>query len=98
MTYKLTTLELQKHKATVIPDLKALVLSREELTDGFAYEFNGHDEVLDALNTFLKTELLRCEFFAFQLTVRDDKALLHITGRRERRNISKKKWTCSEST
>src|SRR5687767_6146074 len=63
---KLTTPELQKRKATVIAELKALVLTRKELPDGFAYEFNGADEILDKLNTFIKTERMCCDFFIFQ--------------------------------
>ncbi len=80
VTCKLTTPELQKRKATVIADLKALVLSREELTNGYGYKFQGTDEILDKLNDFIKTERMCCDFFTFQLTVEEDVALLHITG------------------
>ena len=77
---KLTTPELQKRKATVIAELKALVVSRKELSNGYVYEFGGSDEILDKLNTFIKTERMCCDFFTFHLTVEDDKALLNITG------------------
>ena len=77
---KLTTPELQKRKATVIAELNALVLNRKELTNGYAYEFDGTDEALDKLNTFIKTERMCCDFFTFQLTVDDNKASLNITG------------------
>ena len=77
---KLTTPELQKRKATVIAELKALVLSRKELTNGYAYEFNGTDEILDKLNAFIKTERMCCDFFTFQLTIEENKALLNIIG------------------
>jgi hypothetical protein len=77
---KLTSVELQKRKATVIAELKALVLSRHELTDGYGYEFEGTDDILDKLNTFIKTERMCCDFFTFQLTVAENKAILNITG------------------
>lgn len=77
---KLTTPELRKRKATVIADLKARVLTKKELEDGFTYEFHSSDEILDKLNDFIKSERLCCEFFVFQLTVREDKAFLNITG------------------
>lgn len=77
---KLTTPELQKRKATVIAELKSLVLVRKELPNGFGYEFSGTDEILDKLNTFIKTERMCCDFFTFQLTVEEDKAILNITG------------------
>jgi hypothetical protein len=80
ITCKLTSVELQKRKATVIAELKALVLSRKELTDGYGYEFEGADDILDKLNTFIKTERMCCDFFTFQLTIEESKAILNITG------------------
>jgi hypothetical protein len=80
VTCKLTTPELQKRKATVIAELKVLVVSRKELVDGYSFEFNGTDETLDKLNIFIKTERMCCDFFTFQLTVETDKAVLNITG------------------
>jgi hypothetical protein len=80
ITCKLTTPELQKRKATVIAELKALVLTRKDLVNGFAYEFIATDEILDQLNIFIKTERMCCDFFTFQLTIEDDLASLHITG------------------
>jgi hypothetical protein len=80
VTCKLTTPELQKRKATVIAELKTLVVSRKELSDGYSFEFNGSDEILDKLNTFIKTERMCCDFFTFQLTVEGEKAILNITG------------------
>ncbi len=79
ITCKLTTPELQKRKATVIAELKVLVLDKKELSNGYGYEFEGTDENLDKLNTFIKTERMCCDFFTFQLTVEENKALLHIT-------------------
>lgn len=80
VTCKLTTPELQKRKATVIAELKALVVAREELSNGYGYEFEGTDDILDKLNTFIKTERMCCDFFTFRLTVEENKALLNITG------------------
>jgi hypothetical protein len=80
ITCKLTTPELQKRKATVIADLKALVLERKELDNGFSYKFEGKDEILDKLNDFIKTERLCCDFFTFQITVEEQTAVLSITG------------------
>lgn len=80
ITCKLTTPELQKRKATVIAELKTLVRNKKELSDGYSYEFEGTDDNLDNLNTFIKTERMCCDFFTFQLTVEEDKAVLNITG------------------
>ena len=80
VTCKLTTVELQKRKATVIADLKARVQERKELEDGYLFTFEGTDENLDRLNEFIKTERLCCDFFAFQITVEENIALLKITG------------------
>lgn len=80
VTCKLTSPELQKRKATVVADLKALVLERKELENGFSYKFDGADEILDKLNDFIKTERMCCDFFTFQITVEDQTALLNITG------------------
>ena len=77
---KLTTPELQKRKATVIADLKALVHERKELENGFLYKFESTDEILDKLNDFIKTERLCCDFFTFQTTVDENVAQLQITG------------------
>lgn len=77
---KLTTPELQTRKSTVIAELKALVLEKKELFNGYSYSFEGTDENLDRLNTFIKTERMCCDFFTFQLTVDENKALLMITG------------------
>jgi hypothetical protein len=80
VTCKLSTPELQKRKATVIAELKAFVLTRKELPEGYGFEFEGTDEILDKLNTFIKTERMCCDFFKFQLSVEDNKAVLNITG------------------
>lgn len=80
LSCKLTTSELQKRKSTVIAELKTLVVSREELSNGYSYQFNATDDILDKLNTFIKTERMCCDFFTFQLTVEVATATLNITG------------------
>lgn len=80
MSCKLTTPELQKRKATVIAELKALILERKELADGYAYKFEGTDQNLDKLNEFIKTERMCCDFFTFQLTVDQGMVELTISG------------------
>lgn len=77
---KLTTPELQKRKATVIAELRSIVLERKELEKGFSYQFESKDEVLDKINDFIKTERLCCDFFTFQLNVEENSAMLTITG------------------
>jgi hypothetical protein len=80
VTCKLTTPELQKRKATVIAELKALVLERKELSDGYLYKFEGSDQNLDKLNEFIKTERMCCDFFTFNLKVEENVARLTISG------------------
>jgi hypothetical protein len=80
ITCKLTTPELQKRKATVVAELKALVLERNELENGYSFKFEGTDQNLDQLTEFIKTEKMCCDFFTFQLTVEEGTAILHITG------------------
>ena len=80
LTCKLTTPELRKRKATVIAELKALVVTREELPNGFVYQLESKDAILDKLTEFIKTERMCCDFFTFQLTVEDHTALLSLTG------------------
>lgn len=90
VTCKLTTPELQKRKATVIADLKALVLERKELENGYSYKFEGKDEILDKLNDFIKTERMCCDFFTFQITVEENTALLTITGSTDAKEFLKR--------
>ena len=80
VTCKLTTPELQKRKATVIAELKAMVLERHELNDGYSFKFNGSDHTIDRLIEFIKSERMCCDFFTFQLTIEEDFAILAITG------------------
>jgi hypothetical protein len=81
MACKLTSPELRKRKEEVISKLKALVLEKKELPDGYAYKFDGTDEILDSLTAFIKSERLCCDFFDFMLLVSNDAvAWLEITG------------------
>ena len=80
LSCKLTTPELQKRKATVIAELKALVINRKELPNGYRYEFAATDDILDKLASFIKTERMCCDFFTFELTVEQTSSLLAITG------------------
>lgn len=80
VTCKLTTPALQKRKATILAELKALVLERFELENGYAYKFDGSDPIVDKLAEFIKSERMCCDFFTFQLTVEKNSAILNITG------------------
>ena len=79
---KLTSPEFKERKATVIADLKSMMIKKKELKDGYAYKFSGSDDVVAKLNEFIKTESECCDFFKFKLTVSNNKsqAWLHITG------------------
>jgi len=81
LSCKLTTPELQQRKKTIIAELKNQVLEKIETDKGFKYKFQGTDEMLDLLNTFIKTERLCCSFFVFNLTVSDTMfAWLELSG------------------
>lgn len=77
---KLTTPELQKRKATVIAEVRTLVLERKELGEGYSYRFESSNYNLDRLTEFIKTERMCCDFFTFRLTVNEDTAVLDISG------------------
>lgn len=82
LTCKLTSPELQKRKETVLKSLKAQVIEKKELENGFAYKFPGSDKMLDELTEFIKTERACCDFFVFGLSIGGDKseAWLKLTG------------------
>lgn len=77
---KLTSPELQKRRATMIAELKRLLLRKEEIKNGLAFEFSSEDSVLDKLIDFIKSERLCCDFFSFRLDVVNEVATLAITG------------------
>jgi hypothetical protein len=80
LTCKLTTPELQQRRATVIRELKELLLKKEEISEGLQFTFQSPDNVLDKLLDFIKSERLCCDFFSFHLSVAGDTATLQITG------------------
>ena len=73
---------MKKYKAEVIALLKANVLERKELANGYRYSFNGSDQTLDDLIAFIKAERACCSFFTFHLSVEDEASnvTLAITG------------------
>ena len=77
---KLTDPELQKRKENVIAVLKAKVLEKMELENGYKYKFAGTDELLDEITAFIKSERACCDFFDFSYTVSDKTLWLIITG------------------
>ncbi|HEV8285077.1 MAG TPA: hypothetical protein VGQ09_12255 [Chitinophagaceae bacterium] len=77
---KLTSPELQKRKEQVIASLKAKVLNRQELKDGYNYHFKATDEIFDEVTSFIKTERQCCDFFTFNLSISDENIWLTITG------------------
>ena len=77
---KLTSPELRERKEKVIALLKMKVLDKQELENGYKYKFEGSDQVIDELITFIKTERLCCDFFTFNFLIEDDIAWLTITG------------------
>lgn len=80
MTCKLTAPELQKRKEEMIYQLKTRVLEKKELADGYAYQFDGSDEMLDLLVAFIKSERLCCDFFEFRLEVGSEGVWLEMVG------------------
>lgn len=82
MTCKLTSSELQARKATVLNSLKAQMIQKKELKNGYAFKFPGNDKMVDELTEFIKTERECCDFFTFNLSISGDKseAWLELSG------------------
>jgi hypothetical protein len=81
LSCKLTTPELRKRKEEVIAKLKAQILEKKELTNGFSYKFHGTDQVLDEITSFIKSERQCCDFFNFNVSVNNDSVIwLEISG------------------
>jgi len=78
----LTTPELQKRKETVLVSLKEQMIGKKELSDGYAFQFPGSDQMLDELTEFIKTERTCCSFFTFDLSIKGDQSStwLKLTG------------------
>jgi hypothetical protein len=77
---KLTSPELRKRKEEVIASLKSKILEKEELTKGYKYKFEGSDQVIDEITSFIKTERLCCDFFDFSISISGNQLWLSITG------------------
>jgi hypothetical protein len=81
MVCKLTNPELSKRKKEVIAKLKEQIQEKKELPNGFSYQFNGTDEMLDTLIAFIKSERQCCTFFNFNLLLNKEATVwLEITG------------------
>ena len=74
LSCKLTTPELRERKETVIASLKSQLVSKKELENGYAFQFDGSDKMIDELTEFIKTERACCDFFMFNLSVAGDKS------------------------
>ena len=80
---KLTTPALQTRRATVIADLKSVLINKQIIDDGLVFTFPSHDQVLVQLIDFIKSERVCCDFLSFKLTIsadNADNATLEITG------------------
>ena len=82
IAWNLTSPELQKRKTEVIAALKAHVLERKEVINGYQYSFDGSDNMLDNLVSFIKLERDCCSFFGFNLSIENAETniQLRITG------------------
>ena len=82
LSCNLTTPELQERKGTIIASLRAQLIDKKELDNGFAFKFPGTDNLLDELTEFVKTERECCDFFDFNISISGDKneAWLELTG------------------
>src|SRR3546814_12258115 len=80
--FKLSIPDFRKRKGTVRASLFKHVFEKKELPDGFAYRFEGTDEVLDELLEFIKSERECCDCLIFDLSISGDKseAWLMLTG------------------
>jgi len=74
LSCKKTTPEVQKRKEAVLKSLKAQMIEKKELKDGYAFKFPGTDKVLDELNEFIKNERECCSFFTFNLLINGNKS------------------------
>jgi len=67
------------------------MLIKKELENGYAFKFNGTDNMLDELTEFIKTERECCDFFTFNLSIGGDKKeiWLELTGPKEAKEFIK---------
>lgn len=82
LSCQLTSDEFRKRKEEVLDVLKAKIVNRQELKNGFKLTFSGSDSTLAELTDFIRTERACCAFLTFSLTVQDRAShiLLSITG------------------
>lgn len=82
LSCKLTTPELQKRKRTILASLRRQRLEKKELANGYAFRFDGRDEMVDTLIDFIKTERDCCSFLSSNLSLGSEKnaAWLELTG------------------
>ena len=78
---KLTGPEFQKYKTEVLAALRNNMRA-EELDNGYKYIFNGSDDMIDTIISFIKKERICCNFFTFNLLIEDNNSdvILTITG------------------
>ena len=76
----LTTSEMRKRKHEVLNSLKQKVLGKQELLNGYKFEFPGTDQMLDELVAFIKSERACCEFFNFDLSISDNKSSIWLSA------------------
>jgi len=77
---KLTSHELQKRKEEVIAVLKAKMLDKVELPNGFKYKFPPTDELAAEITSFIKSEKACCGFFEFDYMITNSAIWLTIKG------------------
>ncbi|MCD6066404.1 MAG: hypothetical protein K0S33_1230 [Bacteroidetes bacterium] len=78
---KLTSSELRERNETVIAELKTLVLEKKELENGYSFKFSGNDKMIDLLTDFVKSERECCDFFVFNINVKNKETIwFDITG------------------
>ena len=82
LSCKLSSPELKQRKVTVLASLRKKVKEKKELSNGYAFRFEGSDKTLEELFEFVKTERECCDFFTFNLSISGDKseAWLELTG------------------
>jgi hypothetical protein len=80
ITCKLTSPELQERKATVVAELKTLLLEKENGRHGVKLKFEATEQMLDKLTTFVKTERLCCDFLTFTITIEENFVWMDLTG------------------
>jgi|SRR5688572_32852387 len=82
LSCKMVSAEIQERKETVLASLKKQMLAIVPMSNGYAFKFNGSDEMIDELAEFIKTERQCCDFFTYNLSVAGDKSevWLELTG------------------